>query len=236
MVRTVKLDKRNNYLLDSSTGERLERFDPKNENTLLILKLDNSVLNVDYKQIQHNFGNIIVQHNEDRYIIDDGYQNTLIKAGYMVYKDYDTVNEFDKSKGVELRTSLIEKVYATLLDMLSQDFDPEYMHKIPCKEIGIRTDLFEYTVNIDTINGIVAKNQVRKENSLPFFPFEKDMDKYGTVYVSVYAQKICKITQDQGDTKFKFAETLVRDLTNTLGDDFKFHNMPITKRVLYWNK
>ena len=236
MVRTVKLDKRYNYLLDSSTGERLERFDPNNKNTLLILKLDNSILNVDSSEIHYDFGNIIVQHNDDMFIIDDGYQNTLVKAGYIIYRDYDTNKEFDKSKGIELRNTLIGRIYEQLYEMLTKEFDEDYISRIPCKEIAVRTDLFEYTINIDTINGIVAKNQQRKENSLPFFPFEKDMDKYGTAYITIYAQKIHKLTQEQGDAKFKYANSIISDLINELGFEFRFHNMSISKRILYWNK
>lgn len=232
MIKTVKLDKKDNYLLDSSTGEKLERYDPNNPNILLVLTLDHSILNVDANKIQTSFGNIVVQHNEDKYIIDDGYQNILIKAGYVIFDNYDEKNCWDKVAGDIMRYRLLNDVYDAFMSesVLENAWGTYHGY-----DIITHDDNFRYTIDIDTVNGIVAKNHKRKENSLPFFPFKKSMDKYGTVYVSIYAQKIRKIPQEAGNDKYRFAEDTINKLIKKLGDDLhKFYPMPITKRVIYW--
>lgn len=232
MIKTVKLDKKNNYLLDSSTGEKLERYDPNNPNILLVLTLDHSVLNVNADKIQTSFGNIVVQHNEDKYIIDDGYQNILVKAGYVIFDNYDEKHCWDKVAGDSLRSGLLNAVYNAFNSKSVLENWTTYLDRY---DIITYDDNFKYTINIDTVTGIVAKNHKRKENSLPFFPFEKSMDKYGTVYVSIYAQKMRKIPQEAGNDKYRFAEDTINKLVKKLGSDLhKFYPMPITKRVIYW--
>lgn len=232
MIKTIKLDRKDNYFLDSKTGSRLDRYDPENKDIILILKLmDGSILNVDASMIDFDFGgNIIVQHNDNRYIIDDGYQSTLIKAGYLVYKDYDLEKEFNKEVGVSLRSELLIKVKEAMNQFEGTNTDTV---EVNGNKMIITSDSFEYIIVIDTVNGIVAKNQKRKDNSLPFYPFNKDMDKFGTIYISIFARKIKKISQDQGNIKFKMADNIVEEFILHL-DDFHFVNQPINKRVLYW--
>ena len=232
MVKTVKLDKRDNYLLDSSTGERLEQYDPSNKNTLLILKLDNSILNVDSSKIKKKFGNIFVQYNDDKYIIDDGYQNTLIRAGYIVYQNYDTENIFDKRLGTNIRNSLLCNSFNNMLHLIPVDW---FSRALPYSDIKFNDGNFIYRINFNTVNNIVTKNQKRKENSLPYFPFDKNMDKYGTIYITVYAQKTKKLTQEEGNNKFILADDLIFKLIKRLGKEYKYLPMTITKRIMYWD-
>ena len=84
MIKTIKLDGKDNYLFDTNTGDIVYRYDD-DKDLQLVLTLDDSVLNISKKKISRQFdGQIIVQHNDDRYIIDDGYYNTLIKSKNMV--------------------------------------------------------------------------------------------------------------------------------------------------------
>lgn len=233
MVKTVKLDRKDNYFLDSKTGSRLDKYDPENKDIILILKLmDGSILNVDASMIDFDFGgNIIVQHNENRYIIDDGYQMTLIKAGYLVYKDFDVEKEYNKEVGLDLRNHLLSEIKNAINSIVDDNFD--HVTSFSDTKIRIQDDSFDYIVAIDTVNGIVSKNQKRKDNSLPFYPFNKDMDKYGTIYLSIFAKKTKKLSQEEGNIKFKMADHIVAEFVRNL-DDFHFINQPINKRVLYW--
>ena len=89
MILTVKLGQ-DNFIPDKNTGEIVERYDPTNKDVELTIKLPDSTLIVDGTNIQQQYGgNSIVQYNNDRFIIDDGYQNTLIKCGYIVYQEYE---------------------------------------------------------------------------------------------------------------------------------------------------
>jgi hypothetical protein len=110
-----------------------------------------------------------------------------------------------------------------------------YNSSVEYSEITFSDDNFTYIINFNTVNNIVAKNQKRKEKSLPFFPFDKEMDKYGTIYVTVYAQKKKKLSQEEGNNKFILADDLLFKMIKHMGDDYKYSPITISKRLLYWN-
>jgi hypothetical protein len=72
--------------------------------------------------------------------------------------------------------------------------------------------------NID----IVKMNQERKINSLPFYPFSKSMDNYGTIYVAIYCKKM-------GNTNIKSTTiadnmlTIIVDKLNTFNEKRLFN-------------
>ena len=93
MIKTIKLDGKDNYLFDNNTGEVVYRYDDTKD-LQLVLTLDDSVLNITKQKISRQFdGQIIVQHNDDRYMIDDGYYNTLIKCMQVGIFNKDTLNK-----------------------------------------------------------------------------------------------------------------------------------------------
>ena len=64
MVKTVRLNKKENYLIDKN-GNILEKYDP-NIPSDLIIKLDDSMLKVDSSNIKVEYGGqIVVQYNGD---------------------------------------------------------------------------------------------------------------------------------------------------------------------------
>ena len=110
-----------------------------------------------------------------------------------------------------------------------------FSRALPYSDIKFNDGNFIYRINFNTVNNIVTKNQKRKENSLPYFPFDKNMDKYGTIYITVYAQKTKKLTQEEGNNKFILADDLIFKLIKSLGKEYKYLPMTITKRIMYWD-
>ena len=122
MILTVKLGQ-DNYITDKNTGEIIERYDPLNKDVELTINLPESKLIVDGCNIQQQYGgNIIVQYNNDRFIIDDGYQNTMIKCGYIVYKDYDYKKIGGKGQGNTIRDMIINNI-RNLLPEISEKYN-----------------------------------------------------------------------------------------------------------------
>ena len=83
-------------------------------------------------------------------------------------------------------------------------------------------------VNFDTINSIVSKNKDRKINKKQFLPFDKDMDKYNSIYVSVETDSIDE------DTYIKIDRILekIMERLNSVEDSFYFKSMVITNPLV----
>lgn len=226
MVRTIKLDGVNNYFINASTNNIMlnKEFDPNNKNMDLIIKLGDSITTIKHDEIINEFGGqLVIQLNpKDKLIIDDGYRDVLIKAGYLVYKDYDEKIENNRTVGTALRDDVVNSARVALEEMFRDD--NSFTSTTHGKDtVGlIRAGAFRYTISIDTINTIVNKNKSRKDNNLPFYPFSKDMDMYGTLYVSIFAKK--KYTtaevQDMSIIKYNKADDIIRRFVNQLGPDY----------------
>ena len=228
MTTLKKIDAINNYFVDKVTKELILKYDPDNPNLQLVLEIDGSRLIVDASKINVEYGNqIVVKYMKDKFIIDDGYQNVLVKAGYIVYKNYDEERVFDREKGVALRESIME-TYQNAVSKINM-YEPT--------DTGFKNDKYEFTINIDSINSMVNKNQQRKDNSLAFYPFDKNMDKYGTIYISIFVKKLSDrpLTEVEG-TKHTIANQFIRELMTNMGEDYHFCNMQIKRRLLYADK
>ncbi len=234
MTKTIRLDNEKNYLVDRITGNLIHKYDPNNEDLQLIIQLDDSRLVVDCDKIMQEYGDqIVVRYNGDLYIIDDGYQPILIKAGYIVFKNYDQENILDREEGVATLKDVMElandKIVDTIYVMDDQwsniEIDDKY-HEYSFEHNG-----HTYFIKLNTITSIVTKNQLRKDNSLPFYPFDKKMDKFGTVYISIFAQK--NENQDVNKAeKFDVANDFVKGLIVAMGPDFHFIPQIIKRRII----
>lgn len=247
MIKTIKLDGKDNYLIDNTTGQVVYRYED-DKDLQLVLTLDDSVLNISKQKISRQFdGQIIVQHNDDRYIIDDGYYNSLIKSGYIVFQTYDemTVDPIHKDFGLTLRDSIIKVIRGALMDMnIKYNFvdgvapsEPklEYSGNKTTLQIDDENGEYSYLFVVDTINNMVNKNQGRKENDLTFYPFKKSMDRYGTMYLSVFCQKNKHIENNSPRKKYVIPDAVIRDLIKKLNENEKFHYVSnqVQRRVVY---
>lgn len=245
MIKTIKVDNNgNNYLINKRTNEILDKYDPSNSDLELVIKLDDdSILRVDSNMITQGYGGIItVQYGNDRFIIDDGYDYVLIKAGYIVFKDYDQTRISDRDTGYSVLGNITSNIENILKTNLYDKFGEEYgAPDFPTIEVenpnvmsiilGNESSDYEYTINFDTVDSIVSKNISRRDNSLSFYPFDKNMDKYGTIYVSIFARKMTK--KAKTSTKYNMANSFIKELIQSLGSDYHFAAQSISSRVLF---
>jgi hypothetical protein len=229
MTKTIKLDNEKNYLIDRNTGDLIPKFDKDNKDLQLVIQLDDSRLVVDSDNITVEYGDqIVVRYNDDLFIIDDGYQPTLIKAGYIVYKNYDQENILNREEGIaklnEIMTLADDRVVNTMTLNEWSYIDSEH------HEYSYTYNGFEYSIKLNTVTSIVTKNQLRKDNSLPFYPFDKCMDKYGTIYISIFARKL---NQDvEVSKKYDAANDFVKNLLVDMGPDYHFIPQIIKRRII----
>ena len=225
MIRTVKVDK-NNYFIDNSTNQVYETFDYRNENISFILSINGRKINVPYKDIYREYGgHLFVLVNDDKYIIDDGYEDNLIKAGYLVYKNYDKEKIENKNDGNNTLWNINEDIRKIIPQVFTKNIFNNVKVDTDNKNITISCEsrYFYYTVHFDTIDTIVHKNKIRKDNNLSFYPFNKEMDKFGTMYVSIFCKRKDGVSiQSSNSDKFATADNIIQKLTFRLGNDYHF--------------
>lgn len=228
MVKTIRLGEDNYFV--GENGSKVMRYTEGLD--LVISKDDGSTLLVDNDHVTIQYGGqIVVQHNEDRYIVDDGYQNELIKAGYVVYDNYDKERIEDRNFGSKINKEIKDKIKS----IITSQFDNVRVEQQAFKSMvfTIESEEVKTTIVVDTVQNIIEKNQNRKDNSLVFYPFDKNMDRYGTVYVSIFMQrKAGKL--EKKEVKLAGANKVINELIRELGEKYHYVNTPVKKRLLYW--
>lgn len=229
MIRTIKTGE--NCFFPSNKNKY--KYEQNSTSSVVIRNEEGTVLTATSDMITQEYGGqIVVQHNDDKYIIDDGYQPVLIKAGYIIFKEYDIEDNqiMDRNGGLQLQEQLKLEIYNAI------DYYMEYEGAHLTTDdvtLEIYTNEYKYIVIIDTIQSIIQKNQNRKDNGLPFYPFIKNMDRYATFYVSIFAEKI-DMDEVEPKTKFKFVNNFITELMKTIGNEYHWTNVPVRKRLLYW--
>lgn len=129
-------------------------------------------------------GQIYFRDGENKVIIDDGYRNKMIMAGYLYLnlKDEDIIEtEYRRQHLIEALSdlSLYEnyKIQSNTSD--SNGF-----------EITLQAAGYMITVDIISINKLVSTNLRRCGNKLPMYPTQRGMSKHSALYFKIYAQKM----------------------------------------------
>lgn len=218
----LKTNKENCYFYYNDTNTKSDKF-IDSPNISLIYNGNIIDVNLDTRT------NVIIgkDDNGSTYVIDDGYRNMLVRAGYVVYKNYDEIQVTDKNDGPkihdELMTTLfnsIKKSYPDLIDDINDLFDGYEVEK----------EGYKFTILLNHNVDIVRKNQERKINGLQFYPFDKRMDNYGTLYIMIYCQKI---TDQDPQVKSNILVDNILSNIITNSDDLKFVMMDITNSLYY---
>lgn len=232
MTKTIKLDNNTNYLVDKSTNTLVPKYDPNNKDLELVIQLDDSTLIVSADKILTEYGDqVVVRYNDDLFIIDDGYQPTLTKAGYIVFQNYDSEMVLDKFQGQTILDEINRKAEDAIMTIIERTQEYSYIDdNIQTNSYEFNHNGFKYTVRIDSVTKIVSKNQLRKDNSLPFYPFDKRMDKYGTIYCSIFAQKIDPEANLQ--EKYEVANNFIKNLLVEMGSEYHFIPQAIKRRII----
>ena len=250
MVKIVKLNPyTTNRVYKKSTNESVNKItnDPD-----ICIEFEYTNNNKEVKKFTTGMENVSKQYNglyyvfigTDKYLLDDGYYNSLVKAGYIVLNDYNTLrlNTDEGEKVVEAFRHDIKIGIMMLADECeeSEDFT---VNNFDDSSITVSTEYYKYKIILNPITDIINNNQVRKLNDLPFYPYIKDMDKYGSMYIRTYAQLNPKYTETytkaEGISKFSDIEILLRDLiismnqaNNNPKDNYHYEAVPIKKMII----
>ena len=223
----VKTNKTDCYFICNETKVQSDKFivSPK-----LSLYYDNKYIDNVYLDSRTN--NIVGKDlNGTTFIIDDGYRNKLVKAGYIVYRNYDSEKILDKDEGTKIHRHLLHDIHQYLLKeyigeiIYSAD---KYINEYYLEKAG-----YKFTIKLYSNIDIVKKNQERKINGLQFYPFDKKMDNYGTIYITIHA---VKIVDEDIDTKANniadsILENIIKNTTET-----KYVSMDIINPLYFIEK
>ncbi len=227
MVLKTKED--NCYFYNNNTGEKSVRY-IDSPNLSLIYMDGAEEKRIDNVHIDPRTNVIVGKDNSTTFIIDDGYRNSMIRAGYLVYKDYDTCHITDKVEGNIIHENLIEEISQAIIkyDIGNVNSYVENSIQGSSESYYIEQDGYEFNITLyDNIN-IVKINEERKINGLQFYPFDKNMDNFGTIYISIYCRKI-------GETSVKntvIADNILKNIIDNT-ENIKFVSMDI-KQPLYF--
>lgn len=237
IVNIIKTDGEKVYFVNKNTGTKVKKYTQNNDIQMVVTLEDDSILQVDSNQIYTQFGGqLLFEYNGDKYIIDDGYRDILIRCGYLVMDNYDKINQFNKETGKVIRAQYLSQVNNAISYLNETKYGgTNYIEKNSIKNTFQKYG-YTITVYIDSVNNLVTKNQQRKANMLAYYPFDKNMDKYGTLYVSIFAKKELEVKDKE---KYKaadgFIEDIVEQLYKTQSDhNYKFVGEQIKKRLNNW--
>lgn len=244
MKQIIKIDGSKNYYM-SDIGKSKHKFlDPVNKFKLVITMDDNSKLIVDDDKIKiDNGGSRFFEYNGTKYVIDDPDFSSLIRTGYIVLDDFDTIQN-NKEAGKIIRKMINEIIFNILDVNVSADHNwTKLIINNDNLEVTINDGCFRYHLKFDTVNRIVNKNISRREQQLPFYPFDKNMDKFGTYYLSVFCERICDmdILYEPNKEKYPKADQIIDDIISSMNHQvievlgkprkFKFHSLDIRKKI-----
>ena len=237
IIKVIKTDNnQDSYFNNKVTGKVQSKYE-KDPNLILVTKIDNSIVEIPNYMIEKPYGGqLIVDYSDDeKYIIDDGYQDLLIRAGYIILNNYDVENIENKESGYQTRIQFMETVKDTVKKLLTEN---NIQYKITCMNQYIKFVFeisgYQFTISVDSVNSIVNKNMQRKVNNLPFYPFIKTMDKFGTLYLSIFCKRINDNIPDDFN-RYNQAEKIIiqllEELNNQDNNDYHFERIIIKKRI-----
>jgi hypothetical protein len=167
----------------------------------------------------------------NRYMFDDGYEDLLVSAGYVVLNDYDK-NLVDKVDGISIQNDILNGINSAISDL---DFNTRYISNSKYSEWKMSNNFYDFTIRAISVDYVVRMNEKRKINDLPYYPYIKGMDKYGTVYLCCFAKLKPEYTIEMvsilsKETKKSYVDNIFSDIIKSMnrnGDiDTIYHYEP----------
>ena len=206
----------NKYLVDE-LGNKTEKF-VAGKTSLVVNNRQ-----IPAEDLSVNYGGYIVAKVDgNNETLDYPYYNRLIKAGYIVFRDYDK-ERIHVSEGYSIRA----KVVHTVLDAIRK-LCKEYQNAtVYNNSFIVDSEEGTYTIYIDTVDNMVTKNMSRRDNNLKYFPYDKDVDRFGCVYLAIFEEP-SKLERDDRSFGTNFVKRLIGMLP-----EYHFNNLPVKSRIIY---
>lgn len=224
-----------NKFFDSETKEELKKYSATNKNLIFRFKdyktKDMVIIPADKIKIKYG-GSISFEYNNENYIIDDGYRDILAKAGYLVLDNYDIMRFPDQELGNEMKKILLKLIRSYYPDSAIIKFVEN-----STVEVMAESKNFFYTIKFWSVQNLVNINEQRMENKLPCYPFDKNMDKYCTIFVAIFAKKKDDASEITAISKELETKTIVKQIQSFIDDSLidhtiKFVNLNNKKRII----
>ena len=242
-MKIIRVDQ-DSYFCDKYSGEPITKFDPSNENLEFRYVLGGNIIHVPQQNIKCGkpLGIYFTDPRGDTVAIDDGYQQELVYSGYIINGIFDTMQERDQKRGIKTRRDIHELLIKAIHkfinnsngDITLNDTVEKINNNIICRfktSDGITGD-----IEFKTISNIVNQNKFRREYSLQYYPYIKNIDKYNSYYIDIFVNN--KGTSWNGNTVIfdKFLDSIIANLNQCHGN-YKFHSrvMSIRQRTIRWN-
>ena len=156
------------------------------------------------------------------------YHQSIIKTGYIFNRNYQKQFQFDTEIGVKERQSLLQNIEGALstIDYSSMGVLHHELYKRG-NNITLDLELLDMNIkfNFDTISSIVTQNKDRKINMLDYYPYDKSMDKYNSVYVSV-------ITNSVTEESYRITDYILQNVMTTINI---YRNEYLFKSMIMYN-
>ena len=203
--------------LISKSGKIIDKFEP------------GCTILYEGKQVPltRTYGGLIVSTDDSNLLVDDPYITKLYKAGYIVFKNY------DKERS-DFGSDFTDDMYQTYSNALYEAADTSSSHAPAwggANEIWLENESDFIIFRLNRVIDIVEMNKKRKDNDLTFYPFNKDMDKNATLYLSVFFKRKKK------DASYPKAvvDAIIKESLITMGADYHFSSMPVRGMVAKWD-
>lgn len=238
-MKVIRIDNESNYFVDAATGQKIRKYDPNKKLTLHAFIDGNGEIKVSSILFKTSkFGLPMFSFNCENYLVDDGYNPLLIRAGYIVKNEYDTIKSAKKFKDNiierdEFRKRVIDTVKSNMDHSNFKENDNAGRFSWSMIDKG-----YKFTFVTDVIDNLIRYNQQRKELDLPFYPFLKTMDNFGTLYFRVFCEKVFSENEVDinDDIRLEIAEDYINKLILKLtsldkDNNYKFDKMLVVRKI-----
>ena len=247
LINTYKDD--SYFYKTDSPSIRINKYEPWDTNLSLHFEDDNYKMEISHEDLHvDNSGNIYFETDDSKYIIDDGYRNILVRCGYLVKDHFDKVFVQNNDEGLEVSNYISKDIESYINNIIvkmecGEWLDDNISTIVDYGDINVNIlsnttgitfvrNEYLYMIKFCCVENLVDINQARKVNIQPFYPFDKNMDKFGTVFVCIYAQRLSDIALEK--TKYDDADDILTDMVSFFNKRTSYHYKPmyIKKRII----
>ena len=172
-------------------------------------------------------GQITFNYNGQKYIIDDGYRDTLVSAGYLCL-DIDKDPE-DTNSQQDLKKVIFDTIKSTVQSM---NFNECICNSSRIMVIENSSIGYKFTIVIESINKMIEQNLKRQALNLPMYPTERDISKVSSLYFRVFAKKshTAKVNRQYSELNL-----LANQLISMIRDNSQVSIVGTTKMIYKFN-
>lgn len=218
-----------------SQNNIVPKYDEFNDDLSLVFEDEDKQMIVPADQIDlDQCGNIFFELDDTKYIIDDGYRNMLVKAGYIIADEYDK-DKFNDITGTEDLLGIIRTDFCNALESIEKYYDDGQLVLGDDGQMKTKKDLYDisrsdHSFSITTrgwkenlvacpISKVIDVNIERKINSQSYYPYDNTIDKYSALFIAVYGEK--QREDAESSARFKIPESIIRQILKVMNENQK---------------